>query len=82
MQHTLPRITAFHVTGPSSLHVEFSDGHSKNVDLKPLLKGPLFSPLADPFYFRLAELDPIAGTIVWPNGADFDPDTLYHYPDA
>ena len=34
-------------------------------------------PLRDPAYFRLVRLDETLGTVVWPNGADVAPETLY-----
>ncbi len=42
-----------------------------------------FEPLkADPQLFRSVRVDERLGTIVWPNGADMDPDVLYgaHIP--
>ncbi len=61
----------------------FSDGQQKDVDLEPLLRGPIFEPLLrDPELFRAVKVDEELGTIVWPNGADMDPDVLYgsHLP--
>ena len=47
------------------------------MDLKPLLTGPVFEPLKEQRYFERVSVDPIAGTVVWPNGADFVPEALY-----
>ncbi|HEX5082593.1 MAG TPA: DUF2442 domain-containing protein [Blastocatellia bacterium] len=61
----------------------FSDGKQKDVDLEPLLRGPIFEPLRrDPELFCAVKVDEELGTIVWPNGADMDPDVLYgsHLP--
>jgi hypothetical protein len=41
------------------------------------LCGELYEPLRDADYFRQVMVDDEVGTIVWPNGADFDPDLLY-----
>jgi hypothetical protein len=43
----------------------------------PLLDGPIFEPLREPAYFARMVLDPVAGTVVWPNEADFAPEALY-----
>ncbi|MGH9834714.1 MAG: DUF2442 domain-containing protein [Blastocatellia bacterium] len=56
----------------------FSNGEEKEVDLELLLRGPIFEPLLrDPELFRAVRVDEELGTIVWPNGADMDPDVLY-----
>ena len=60
----------------------FSNGVRKTVDVLPLLKGPIFAPLLDPTYFALGDYDPIGGTVAWPNGADFAPQTLWELPDV
>jgi hypothetical protein len=50
------------------------------IDFAPVLAGPLFGPLRDPELFRQVRLDPEVHTLVWPNGADFDPASLYDWP--
>lgn len=70
------RITEARVIRPHALFLRFSDGVEGEVEVLPLLIGPIFEPLRDPIFFRLAELDPICGTVVWPNGADFAPEAL------
>jgi hypothetical protein len=65
------------VCGPHSLRLTFSDGTRKRVNLLSLLDGPIFEPLRDPAYFARVVIDPVAGTVVWPNEADFAPEALY-----
>lgn len=65
------------------VRLEFSNGEQKVVDLAPLLRGPIFEPIRQsPEMFRAVRVDEELGTIVWPNGADMDPDVLYgsHQP--
>ena len=71
------RILEAEVCGPHSLRLRFNDGTSKRVNLRPILDGPVFEPLHDPAYFAKASLDPLAGTVAWPNEADFAPEALY-----
>lgn len=59
------------------LRLVFSDGSARDVDLEPELWGPVFEPLRDPDVFRQVAVDNELGTIVWPNGADMDPDVLH-----
>ena len=77
----VPRVVSVEVCGSFSVELEFDDGVSKQVDLSPLLNGPVFEPLKDPAEFARVRLDADAGTIVWPNQADIAPETLYLLPD-
>jgi hypothetical protein len=40
-------------------------------------RGGVFSQLENVGFFKQVQVDPEAGTIVWPNGVDFCPDVLY-----
>ena len=60
-----------------TVRLEFTDGTSREVDLERYLHGPIFQPVRDnPEMFRAVYVE--GGTIAWPNGADIDPDVLYH----
>ena len=61
-----------------ALRLGFDDGTTREVDLEAELWGPVFEPLRnDPQLFREVRVDRELGTIVWPNGADLDPDVLH-----
>ena len=66
--------------GPHSLRLLFNDGTYKRVDVSPLLEGHIFEPLHDAAYFARVVVDPVGGTVVWPNGADFAPEALHELP--
>lgn len=59
------------------LMLVFDDGEAKLVDFEDRLKTAknMFLPLRDIEYFKQVEAD--GTTIVWPNGLDICPDTLY-----
>jgi hypothetical protein len=60
------------------LRLSFDDGTQRDVDLEGELWGPVFEPLRrDLGLFRQVAVDEELGTIVWPNGADMDPDVLH-----
>lgn len=64
--------------GDYRLRLQFEDGVEGVVNLAPDLSfRGVFEPLRDPAYFAQARVDPELGTVVWPNGADLDPDVLY-----
>jgi len=56
------------------------DGLERTIDFEPILLGPLFGSLRDPHVFRQVRVDADLGTLVWPNGADIDPNVLYDWP--
>ncbi|MBA3944472.1 MAG: DUF2442 domain-containing protein [Herpetosiphonaceae bacterium] len=68
------------VCGPHSLEVTFNNGTHKRVNLVPLLDGPVFAPLHDPAYFARVVVDPVLGTVVWPNEADLAPEAIHNLP--
>jgi len=74
------RILAADAVGPHRLRLLFSNGEAHTVDALPLVErvgGPVFAPLLDADYFARVTVDPVCGTVVWPNGADLAPDALY-----
>jgi hypothetical protein len=73
------RISRAAVVGPNQLHLVFTDGSEGTVDLTPWIAGRtgVFAALRDPGVFAQVRVDADAGTVVWPNGADLDPDVLY-----
>ncbi|MFN2428173.1 MAG: DUF2442 domain-containing protein [Candidatus Binatia bacterium] len=80
--HPIHRVTAFAIVAPFTLEVSFDDGLSRVIDLSPVLAGELFGPLRDEAVFNQVALDGEVHTLVWPNGADFDPATLHDWPDV
>lgn len=71
-------VTVVTVLRPYVLSLEFADGTARTVDIEPFLQGEIFQPLLDPAVFEAAAVDPVLGTVVWPNGADFSPEFLRH----
>lgn len=72
------RISSVQVLDGFRVRLGFTDGSSGEVDLAPYLRGPVFEPLlSDRDLFCAVRVDPECETIVWPNGADMDPDVLY-----
>jgi hypothetical protein len=79
MIHEIHRVTGFEIVGPYTLEVRFADGAMRRIDFLPVLAGELYSPLLDQSLFDQVRIDLEAKTLVWPNGADFDPATLYNW---
>jgi Protein of unknown function (DUF2442) len=67
------------VLGDYRVHLRFDNGEEGEVDLRPFFNGPVFAALLlDRHAFESVRVDPELGTIVWPNGADVDPDVLHN----
>jgi hypothetical protein len=80
MSHPIYRVESFAIAGPYCLSIRFDDGTSRQIDFKSVLHGELYEPLRDLKLFEQVKLDPEVHTLVWPNGADFDPATLHDWP--
>jgi hypothetical protein len=74
----MPRVTAVEILEGFKVRLTFKDGTVGSVDLADIIgEGPIFEPLQDRTYFGKVRVNRTLGTIVWPNGADVAPETLY-----
>lgn len=80
MLHPIYRVRSFEIVGPYTLRVHFDDRTEQIIDFKPVLAGELYGPLRDLSLFNEVRIDPEVHTLVWPNGADFDPAILHDWP--
>jgi len=80
IQHPIFRVEKFRIVGPYTLEVAFDDASVQIIDFRPILSGELFGPLRDLALFNRVGIDSEVRTLVWPNGADFDPATLHDWP--
>lgn len=71
----LARVSAVEHIGARSLRITFSDGLVRELDFADALPGVL-ATIDDDEVFAGFAVDPVAGTISWPNGIDLDPDVL------
>jgi hypothetical protein len=81
MTHPIFRVCEFRILRPYTLCVAFDDATEQVIDFREVLMGELYGPLRDLTLFNQVRLDPEVHTLVWPNGADFDPATLHDWPD-
>ncbi|MEI8254737.1 MAG: DUF2442 domain-containing protein [Deltaproteobacteria bacterium] len=73
----LKDIVAVSASATFHLHLRFDDGVEGDVDVAAEIPfAGVFAPLTDPEFFVRVRVDPEIGTIVWPNGADLDPEVL------
>jgi len=80
MSHAIYRVIGFQVIRPYTLRVRFDDRTEREIDFWPVLAGEVYGALQDETLFNQVEIDPEVHTLVWPNGADFDPETLHDWP--
>ena len=81
MSHPIYRVVSFEVAGPYTLEITFNDDTSQTINFRSVLEGEVFSPLTNLSLFNQVQIDPEIHTLVWPNGADFDPATLHDWPE-
>ena len=81
MIHPICRVRSFQTVAPYVLSVQFDDNTKQTINFEPILAGELYKPLRDLSLFNQVCIDPEVHTLVWPNGADFDPATLHDWND-
>jgi len=80
MTHPIYRVRCFEIVSAYTLRVRFDDGAEQTINFRPMLAGKLYGPLRDLEMFNQVRIDLEVETLVWPNGADFDPATLHDWP--
>lgn len=75
----LPRVKSVSYLDGYRLKLRFTDQHEGVIDFcqKIVGRGGVFQPLEEIEFFKQVAVDPVAGTLVWPNDVDFCPDGLY-----
>ncbi len=70
-----PRVMSVQPNSNYTITLTFTNGEIKTFDVQPYLGNDSFRQLSDPSIFNAVR--PFLGSIQWPNGLDFCPDTLY-----
>ena len=81
-ENYLPVVVGVAVVSDRVLRLLFSDGTVGDVDFSFERWTGVLEPLNDPAYFAQVEVDPEAGTVVWPGGIDLAPEPLYEQAKA
>ncbi|MBL7164629.1 MAG: DUF2442 domain-containing protein [Anaerolineales bacterium] len=80
MSHPLYDVLSFQIIAPYTLLVTFDDGTKQTINFEPVLYGEVYGHLKDIELFNQVRLDEEIRTLIWPNGADFDPWVLHEWP--
>lgn len=73
----LPVVSDVVVVGSYRLRLLFDDGTVGDVDFSAREWSGVFKPMRDQSFFEQVAVDPVAGTVVWPDGLDMAPEPLY-----
>jgi hypothetical protein len=82
MRDYLIEVVDAHYIDGYRIRLTFTDGKTRTVNLESILTGKVFSQLKDIRKSRQFRVDKTLGTIVWPNGADLAPYSLYEMSTA
>jgi Protein of unknown function (DUF2442) len=80
MTHPIYRVESFEIVDDYTLRIAFDNGTEQQINFEPVLAGEFYGPLRVLSLFNRVKIDPEVQTLVWPNGADFDPATLHDWP--
>ena len=75
----LPRIKSVSYLDGYRLKLRFTNKTEGVIDFRQKIvgRGGVFKPLEEIEFFKRVIVDPVSGTLVWPNEVDFCPDVLY-----
>ncbi len=75
----LPRIILVRHLGEYRLELTFTNGVKGELDFEKRIvgRGGVFKRLENIEFFKQVQVDAEAGTLIWPNDVDLDPDVLY-----
>jgi hypothetical protein len=79
--HPIYKVRSVKIVAPFTLRVGFDDATEQVIDFRPVLAGELYRPLRELALFNQVKIDPEVHTLIWPNGADFDPAMLHDWPE-
>jgi len=79
MFHEIYTVVDFEIVAAYTLRIRFNDNSVRVINFAPILRGELYGPLRDLDFFNQVRFDTEAGTLIWPNEADFDPATLHDW---
>ena len=80
MGHQIHKVCSVAIIDAYTLKILFEDNFEQTIDFEPVLWGDIYGPLKDRALFEKVQIDREVHTLIWPNGADFDPETLYAWP--
>ncbi len=80
MRHPIHRVQSVDFAGNYTLRVRFDDGIEQTIDFEPVRAGEPYESLRNAALFRRVRINLQAHTLLWPNGADFDPAMLHDWP--
>ncbi len=79
MNHPIYKVISCKIIAPYTLQIHFDDITIQTINFQSVLAGEMYGPLIKIELFNQVKIDPEVHTLVWPNGADFNPATLHDW---